>query len=92
MPEKLSETHSLYQPPETMPELEADLERFSDPTAYDQTDPMLEIRLAEIRRAMGIGSETDPLDQTRAVLESLLSSPEEVDEALSHGAQPPAMQ
>lgn len=75
-----------------MAKLEADLERFSDPTAYDQNDPMLEIRLAEIRRAMGIGSETDQLALTRAVLESLLSSPEEVDEALSHGAQPPAMQ
>lgn len=88
MPVKLSETPSLYQPGGVRAELEADLERFSDPEEFDQNDPLMQVRQAEIRALLGMGAEDSPTredDRLRSVLMSLLGDEAEVEEALSHG-------
>ena len=95
MPVKLSETPMLYQPGPDPAQLERDLEMFSDPERFDQEDDRLRLVKAEIRAMLDPGSltQTDPsLDQTRGYLQSLLSSEEEVDEALSRGRHAKAKQ
>ena len=86
MPEKLSETPMLYQPGSDLAQLERDLEMFSDPERFDQDDDVLRLVKAEIRAMLNLvtPNQTDHQDaQMRGYLRSLLSSEEEVEEALS---------